>query len=320
MRSQPTVAILVAACLALWAESARAGTDDEAKALFRSGVALFKDGDYRASAEAFEKAYALKPTYKLLYNIGQARAAAHEYDLAISAFERYLVDGGDELDSARRDEVLAEIAKMRPLVGFLEIRGPDGLTLLVDGRERGRTPLQGKLMLTVGKAHRVEVRDGGKPLIIKDVQVYGGTIEVVEAAREAGPEPESAPFAQPAKEPTSPPTKAPEPAVNDTLWVAGWITLGTGAAALVAGGVLGGLALSQSGTLDEVCPGGGCSPNREAEVKALDSMALGADILLGVGAAAAAAGVVMLLWPAKEGESAAAVVPMPGGAAAMVAF
>ena len=89
-------------------------------------------------------------------------------------------------------------------------------------------------------------------------------------------------------------------------------------------GIIGGfglLAINQSNTLKDVCPGGGCSPAREKELEALDTLALTTDILLGAGVAVAATGVVLLVWPEREeSETEIAMVPLPGGVAVDIRF
>jgi hypothetical protein len=326
-----TIGALLAA---LWLGSipgpASADGTAQARAAFQQGFQLYEQKQFSAAADAFDQAYALKPSFKLLFNIGQARAAARQYDLALMAFERYLVEGGDDIDEERRSEVLGELSKLRPLVGYIEVQAPAGLTVRVDGTERGTTPLRGKLMVTVGMAHKVDLLQLGKVLLSQEVQVSGGLVETLRFAMPGrGPEPEGGtpaaagesgpPDASPAEGPE--PAPLPEEEDGGGLKVWGWVTLGAGAAVLVAGGVVGGLALSQSGKLEEACPDGGCSPARSGEVDALGSMALAADILIGVGAAAAVAGAVLLLLPDKgeggagDGDGTALrVVPAPGGA------
>jgi hypothetical protein len=323
-------ALLAALCLLLISGTARGGPEQDARAAFQQGLKLYEQKQFSAAADAFEQALALKPSYKLLFNIGQARAAARQYDLALVAFERYLVEGGDEIEDARRSEVLTELTKVRPLVGFIEVQAPAGLTVRVDDAERGTTPLPSKLMVTVGRPHKVDLLKDGEVLLAQEIQVSGGLVETLRFAM-AGQGP-----APPAGGPEPPPGGAgggeggergegPEPAPlpedgsgSSSLKVWGWVTLGAGAAVLIAGGVAGGVALSQSGKLAEACPDGSCSPARGGEVDALGSLALTADILLGVGAAAAVAGIVLLLLPEgrESGEATAVrVVPAPGGAA-----
>jgi Tetratricopeptide repeat len=304
--------------------------EEDAKLVFKQGVELFHARKFDEAAAVFEKAYSLKPIYKLLFNIGQAYASSRKYDLAMQSFERYLVDGGDDISDERREEVLKEIAKLRPLVGFLDMTAPDGLELRIDGKSRGTTPIRGKIMLTVGNPHTFELLRDDKIVYEQEVRVYGGVVESVTVTpedvggEEPGPSEQSAPADDDYDEPK---LMLEEEKGTSTLKVAGWVTIGSGAALAVAGGIVGGLALSQSSKLEEACPGGGCSPSRTGEIDSLDSMALASDILLGVGAAALAAGAVMLIVSrVKETRSESetgtelVLVPTPFGITANIRF
>jgi len=97
---------------------------------------------------------------------------------------------------------------------------------------------------------------------------------------------------------------------------AAWISLGLTAAAGATAGVLGGLALADKRALEDRTRGN----DDWAELQdARESKALAADVLFGVAGAAAVATVVLFVVGAlDEGEpaAAAAVTPVPGGAAA----
>jgi len=127
--------ILAAAALLVRPGAALAG-DEEAKEWHSQGLELFEAQQYSRAAEAFRRAWALKPSWKLLYNIGQAEAAASQYGLALDAFEAYLVEGADDVPAERHEEVLAEIQRLRVLVGVVELSAPGGAELVVDAIER----------------------------------------------------------------------------------------------------------------------------------------------------------------------------------------
>lgn len=92
-------------------------------------------------------------------------------------------------------------------------------------------------------------------------------------------------------------TVAPVPAGSAGPHPAAFVVLGAGALGLATFGVLGGLALAEDGALAAEC-GTSCSP---ARASTLDSLALGADISLGVGAALAVVGVVLLFTTTDGG-------------------
>lgn len=313
----------VIALVCLGAVDASADADKDAKIGFQEGVALFKEGQFEAAAEKFEKAYELKPTYRLLFNIGQAWAAARRYDVALRAFERYLVQGGDEIHVERRDEVIREIERLRPLVGFFEIKAGPGLTVRVDGQDRGTTPFT-KQMLTAGETHRIEALRGGAVVYQGALEVSGGMVETI-VVEEAAAAPSTAPLQPTAPPPRTESSAGSAPAETEVkkaggLRIGGWVTAAVGAAALVAGGALGVAALVQDESLSGMCPNGTCSPARQDEIDSVAGKALAADILIGVGAAAAATGVVLLIISYHGDEAEVTATPTAGGAVLEVLF
>ena len=134
------------------------------------------------------------------------------------------------------------------------------------------------------------------------------------------PAPEPEPTPQPASAPAEP-EPTPAPAESSSIDLMGWITLGTGGAALVVGGVLGGLALG-----GDLADPDATLEDKRATQDDMRSLALGADICFGVGVAAATAGLVMLLVSGgDDGQSPSASLgpllgPGQAGAQLMVRF
>lgn len=88
-----------------------------------------------------------------------------------------------------------------------------------------------------------------------------------------------------------------------------WTLMGGGGAVLIAGGVLGGLALSASSTLKDA--DASYLDKRDAQ-SASKSMALGADLCIGIGAATALVGLVLFLTADEESGPSAMVTPSVG--------
>ena len=162
--------------------AAWAGSPDSEKArvVFKQGVEHYEAGRHEKALEAFEEVDRLRPTWKIYFNIGQCRAILKHYGRAIEAFERYLAKGGDDVPSARRDEVLSELRRMREMVGALEVKAPSGALVIVDGEKRGRTPLPGRLKLVAGVNHTVVIKKGDDVLLDRTVRVGGGESIVIE--------------------------------------------------------------------------------------------------------------------------------------------
>src|SRR5688572_2788380 len=72
-------------------------TIDEAAERFERGLTLFDEHDYAASLAEFRRAYVLKPTYKLRYNVGRVCLELRDYVCALEQFEAYLSEGGDQV-------------------------------------------------------------------------------------------------------------------------------------------------------------------------------------------------------------------------------
>jgi len=163
--------------------------DDEAQQAYRDGIALFEKGAYKQAAEAFRKAYSVKVFWKMHYNIGQSEVAAHRYGLALDSFETYLVEGGDDIQMDRREEVLAEIQRLRLLVGVIELAAEPGAELIIDGSTRGTVPFPGMIRVAAGE-HQIIIRKDGEVLRSQKIKIAGGMTTKVDAMPETSNEPE----------------------------------------------------------------------------------------------------------------------------------
>lgn len=110
---------LVAALLVVTLAPTRAAhgqTSEErvvARGHFNRGVELARGGEYDGALAEFEQAYRIAPHFSVLYNIGQAELALERSRAAVESFERYLAEGGEQIDPTRRAEVAAIIAAER---------------------------------------------------------------------------------------------------------------------------------------------------------------------------------------------------------------
>jgi tetratricopeptide (TPR) repeat protein len=309
MRSTLSLGVALALAVVCVARSALA---EDAKALYQEGVAHFEAQRYAAASRAFRRAYDVKPSWKLLYNIGQSDAAGKRYGLALEAFEKYLVGGGDDVPEERREEVLAEIQRLRVLVGVIEVSGGDDLELFVDGNSRGTSPFTGPVRVAAGE-HEVMLKRGGEVLVDQKMTVAGGMTSVIEepSATEATPPPEE-------------PTEEPGEPADDQGGVSGLLIAGI--ACGVAG--LGGIALGAYGAArgskdyDDYEKAG--NAGQTAKVKDYEDNILPKDRALtgigfGVGGALLATGVVLIIVDTMgdedEDPAPVALSPAPGGLA-----
>lgn len=285
-----------------------AGANDahsRAREAFRSGVKAFQAEDYREAAAQFHRAYEIKPAWKLLFNIGQCEAALKNYGLALDAFEGYLAQGGDEVDRARQREVLAEVQRLREMVGYLEVEGREGDVVVVDGYERGALPLIANLRLSVGQA-RVEVLRGEEVVLSTVVEILGTQTTTISARQQVPIATEAAP--------------APAPLIIETEDAKSrtgvWVSFGAAGAAAVGAAITGGLALGARKRVDSHCEGGVCPSAYEDEEKRAMALAVTTDVLIGVAAAGAVLGLVLLMTGEEPETDTARISPVISGDAA----
>jgi hypothetical protein len=312
---EPRLTIVTAAAWLAVALAATPAAADEAKELHDHGVKLYKAEKFAEAADAFRRAHGLKPSWKLLYNIGQSEAAAARYGLALEAFEAYLVQGADEVGKKRREEVLAEIKRLRVLVGTIEVETSEEVELRIDGTTRGTAPFEGPIRVAAGK-HLVELLMDGEVVLDQHVSVAGGMSTVVSYSHEVDEPPEPMPEPEPTPEPA--PAAPPPDDGASGLFVGGIVATVLGAGGLAVGGIFTYKGVKDYDEYEEVSNGGDLERYNELEDEILPrNRAL---MITGytVGGALVVTGVVLLVVDRKGDEGpagAAALIPAPGGLA-----
>jgi len=232
MKLAPLLAGLVSASILITSlaaaapppSGAKAEAPDEGRDHFNRGVALFREGDYRAALAEFRRAYEISHNYRALYNIGQTEFEVQDYAGARSSFQKYLVEGGAEIEAGRRAEVEADVKKLSARVARIEIKtNTAGADILLDDTVIGQAPLKEPLLVSAGR-RKITVQKGSLPPVTRFVEIAGGdtssvTIDLVAA--------------EPAARPSVAPTPvAPPPPARTALWIslAGTGALATGAA------------------------------------------------------------------------------------------
>ncbi|MBN2525811.1 MAG: tetratricopeptide repeat protein [Deltaproteobacteria bacterium] len=322
-------------CFVPFSAKAQGANDEKARILFDEGALHFENRDFEKAVVAFRKSYLLKPSWKLLFNIAQSEAAAKRYGLAISAFEKYLAEGGDEIDKQREKDVVEEINLLRARVGSVEIRAPEGALVIVDDIERGIAPLDVKLRVAASVDHHLVVRgedstftytfsvNGGDSIILNatgaeivpedaesgDVDNNDENGDGDDAVTTNAPEKKASPPSRiilqtkqaplyPLKNDDADKKKiAIEMAKTRKLEMAGWIISGVGAASLLTGTILGAKALSINNDLQKKCKQDDfCRTNNSDRIDKQMNLANSSTFLFATGAVLLSGGVTMLLF------------------------
>ncbi len=265
-----------AGALALALSASLAGADEtaaDAKAHYDKGVVLTDDGAFDAALVEFERAYALHPSFRILYNIGLIHNQLHDYAASLRAFLRYLAEGGAEVPADRRTSVEAQIVELRTRVATVTlVASVDGADLVVDDVLVGRSPLAEPLIVNSG--HHVVTATKGAKTITKRITLAARDEVRVELAL-----PVDAPVADVV---TPPAPKIP--------WIPWAVTAGLTGGAIVTGV----LALRASTTLaDERRTDGISRAELDAQQSKTKNLALATDLL--TGGAIVAAGVSVYL-------------------------
>jgi tetratricopeptide (TPR) repeat protein len=303
------------AVIALGAAPGRA-TADEALDAYKKGASLFDGAQYLEAAAAFRQAYDLKPSWKLLYNIGQCEAAAKRYGHALVAFESYLVEGGDEIQNARRVEVMQEIERLRPLVGMMEIKAPDGARVTVDDEIVGTAPLTGPLRVSA-KEHHVVISLNGEAVLDQRVSVPGQSTITVNASEEP-PRPAATEAAGEAagSEPIAPAQLGQGDGRKMSPLVIASIV--TGAVGLVGAGLGGYFVYKGSTDFDaykKAAANGDADKYADYKNDVIPADKIAVGVSFGVGGALIATAATLLIVDAfgEKSDAAVAVAPAPGG-------
>ena len=231
------------------------------------GQAAYTQGDYETAIGLWQRAYALDARPALQYNLAQAYGRLGQLERESEALERFIDTAPPE--SATLPAARARQAALRERLARtgVEVAGaPDGALVLIDGVERGRTPLPEPIRVPGGE-HTITLRAPGYADFQTGLSVNPGDVERVTVVM--------VPSATPG------PTDGEDRRVSP----AAWALFGVGGAALVTGTTLGVLALGES---DGALRG-------SSEADRARGLALGADVSFVVGGAAVAAGLIALI-------------------------
>ncbi len=283
---------------------------EKAQALLREGSALYKQADFAGALQKFEAAYAVFPSPKLQFNIGQANRELGRPVEAVTAFDWFVTDAFDA-----SPELLAEArqssADLKARLGRLRVDcSVPAAHVNVDGKYVGVTPLSRTVWAMPGP-HRVAVSHSGYLPATIDVTVAAGEVRSVSAtlrliSSSPAPAAPAAPAAPPepvtpaarVEQPATPPAETPR-RLGTRFWVAAGATVALTAGAIIAGSS----ANSGFDNLTNTCgmTTAGCT---EAQIGNVESRATLANVLwLLAAGSAAATGVFVYLDSRQAGVS-----------------
>lgn len=154
---------------------------EEAKQRFLRGTELAANEEWDAALAEFLASRELFPTRVALKNAALMLRQLKRYSESVEMYRELLARFGSGLEPAHRKEVDDALAQLQTFVGELgvECDQPDA-TVVVDGRDRGTTPLPAALTVNAG-THSVRVLKEGYVGHEEQVLVAGGQKKVVRA-------------------------------------------------------------------------------------------------------------------------------------------
>jgi hypothetical protein len=276
---------------------------------FDLGMQLYREGNARGALIEMLRAYAIAPSSRLLFNIGQTALEARDYAAAYDALSRYLASEPSDLTPARRRTVEADLGAASARVGFLVVETDlDSPEATIDGVVMSlRAPA---IPLESGRHElRVTGRDG--TTISRFVDISAGDSTRVRIQRPVEPAPSNptpsvvlspgGSAALPARAPLGERIPSPPPVVSQaSLWR--WTGVSATATLGVTGVVLGVITskanADHEALLREVPGDSGRIESSEQRVRRL---ALMTDIALG--AALLGAATTLTLFLVDDGPS-----------------
>ena len=150
-----------------------------AKTHFLAGIERMKTEAWDAALAEFEAAISLYPTSNTRKNAAICLTKLARWDEALVQWQLRLKDFGPQLPAAEFEQTTNAILELKPLVGEIKISANvDGAKIVIDGRERGFTPLPGPLVVNAGTRFVRIVKEGYAPFEAKPSIAGKSTVEI----------------------------------------------------------------------------------------------------------------------------------------------
>lgn len=243
---------------------------ERARSAYARGQQAFAAGDFSAALQAFEEAYANVANPIVLVSIGESAAQLGRVETALAAYDAYLRARPDAPDRDEVGQKRAALAAAQAPARLSVTSEPPGADVILDGQLTGaKTPVV--LEVRPG-AHRVSlVLIGYETERVTAELAPGGSDQraVTLKPSPAPPVAQAAPLAPVQPEP--PPLVTPQPPHAAII-----VTASLGAAGVIAGSVLGVLALKERSDFN--------THPTEAGADRGERLALFSDVGFGIGA------------------------------------
>jgi hypothetical protein len=272
------------------AQPAAAPPPESAITLGKDALERFRQGDFRAALQGFERADQLAHSPVFVLYMARCRRALDELLEARRLYERLAAEeippGAPAPWQQAKDDGKAEQAELDEVVPRLLLAPtqplPPDADILLDQKPLPRESWARPIEVDPGQ-HTVGVYVGDRHQEQQEVFVREGEVKTVTLEVSGGtPAPTPPPLPPP-----DPPPPAPEPEPGSI--VPGAVLLGLAGAAVVVGAATWGAALSKAGEVKERCTGDVCLP---ADQETADQAIVLSHVATGSFAVAAAAGVV----------------------------
>ncbi len=316
--------VVALASSAAGAQSIDDATKAAARDLGYAGVEAYQAGRYPTASEKFEKAYRLVRTPAL--GLWSARALAKQ-GFYVEAAERYqevtLLEtsgSGVAVQRQAQADAAAELAQLEPRIPRVVITVPgarNDVRVTIDGAPLAFELIGEPRPLNPGR-HQI-VASRGDERVTTEISIAEGEKKPVvlrfERYPASGIPPRSEPGASDANRAADMPSPradaTAEPDPGATRRTVAWAALGTGAAALLVGGVTELMAQNRLGDIHRACGGNTCPSSQRDLVNQYDSLRSITIYALAGGTLIAGAGAALLLTSPKPSAAAVQLVLSP---------
>lgn len=308
MKTLRTILVTVLA-LTLWSSSAWGQSEADkttARQLAVEAQSALDAGKHQEAADKFARAELLFHAPPLLVGLGRAYVGLGKYVEAMESFNKVIrermPESAPEAYLQAQEDARREIEGLDQKIAWVTIavQGPKEPVVTIDGAEVSVASLGVKRAVNPG-SHEVRASADGFKASSETFSIESAQSKEVTLTLEEDPEGIA--------------DVVPGPGPGDTggdeggssiMPILGWTAIGVGGAALILGGVMGGLALGKHGDLSDACPNDACPTEEQDNLDSFRTFGTVSTVGFIVGGVLAAGGVVLLLTAPSDDDGDAA--------------